>query len=163
MAYATHSSPVRPVRWAVRGIVLVLAVAIGLTASAATPGVTITKLADRLGVVPGQTVTYTILVHATRGVTVTVTDTLPYGVEWAGNLWPPEASYVDGQVTWSGALIEGEVANIHFDVRAVEPETIGPLPIVNTACADDGTEKTCSSVVVCSNCRKILLPFIARN
>jgi hypothetical protein len=163
MARRTNASPARPLRWAARAVVLLLAVAIGLTASAATPAVTITKLASKADVVPGEKLTYILIVRATRDVTVTVTDTLPFGVQWADNLSPPEASYADGTVTWSGALSTCERAIIYFDVLVVEPETMGPLPIVNTACVDDGTEEVCSSVAVCSRCLKIYLPFIARN
>jgi hypothetical protein len=167
MAHPTNSRPGRPLRWVVRGIVLVLSVAISLTVvaapPAAMPGVTITKLASRFDAVPGHLLTYTLVVRATKDVTVTVTDTLPYGVEWVGNLWPPTASYAGGQVTWSGEMISCEIVIIRFDVRVVEPETPGPLPIVNTACADDGTGEVCSSVIVCSRCRKAFLPFIARN
>jgi uncharacterized repeat protein (TIGR01451 family) len=162
MTRLSNVRTVRPLRWVARAILLVLVLGIGLTASAATPGVVVTKWVSKPDVVPGETVTYVIVVRATRDVTVTVTDMLPFGVTFAGGLVPASASYADGQVTWSGEIKACDTVNISFRVTVEEPSTLGPLPIVNTACADDGTDEVCSSVLICSRCRKIYLPLIAR-
>ena len=143
--------------------VLLMAIAIGLTMSTVAQGATISKVASETIVHPDDTVTYTITVGATRNGLVTVTDTLPYGVNYAGNLSPPGAIYSGGVVTWSGTMTTGDTVVISFDVLIVEPGTEGPLPIVNTACADDGVEVVCASATIRSSRFRIFMPIIMKN
>ena len=142
--------------------VLLMAIAIGLTMSTVAQGATISKVASETIVHPDDTVTYTITVGATIDGQVTVTDTLPYGVTYAGNLSPPAASYSSGVVSWSEPMTTGETVVISFDVLIVQPGTEGPLPIINTACANDGVE-VCASVTIRSSRFRIFMPLIMKN
>lgn len=144
------------------GIALLSALLLGLAMAPAAQGATITKVADKTHVYPLEKITYTITVHATKPARVTVTDTLPFGVVYAGNLSPPEATYSYGGVTWSGDMMTGDTVVIRFDVVVGDWETVGPLPIINTACANDGTE-ICSSVAVFLSWYRLYVPISVRN
>ena len=149
-------------RWASRAAAFLIVLVLGLAMAPGVYGATITKVASVTHVNPLDTVTYTLTIHATKDSLVTVTDRLPFGVVYAGNLSPPEASYSGGQVTWSGTMRTGETTVIRFDVVVGDWETAGPLPIVNTACANDGTE-ICSSVAIFLSWYRLYIPVVMRN
>lgn len=149
-------SHTRPARWALG---LVVTVVLGLALAPPVQGTTITKTVSNTHPNPLDRVTYTIRVHATQNGWVTVTDKLPFGVVYAGVLSPYEADYVNGVVTWSGEMAVSDVVEIRFDVIVGSWETIGPLPIVNRACANDGTE-VCSSVAMFLLWRRTYIPIV---
>jgi uncharacterized repeat protein (TIGR01451 family) len=90
---------------------------------------------------PGGTLTYTIRLE-TPGpdlAGVRVTDTLPAGVQYLGDLAATAGRWGEagGILTWTGSVQAATPVTITFGVR-VAPETPGPQAIVNTALIDDG-------------------------
>jgi hypothetical protein len=139
-----------------------LTLLVGLSAARPVQGTTITKTVSNTHPHPLDRVTYTIRVHATQSGLVTVTDRLPFGVVYAGSLSPYEADYLDGVVTWSGHMANSDIVEIRFDVVVGSWETIGPLPIVNRACAAyDGTQ-VCSTVAMFLLWRRTHIPVVHR-
>ena len=150
-------------------LVVLAAMVVGLTASAsAQVGPTalgIVKSSSKALVRPEEVITYTIvMLNVGPGdVSVTMTDVLPFGVLFIPGTLTPGATYAAGQVTWSGTLAAGVPKSVSFRVLVYEPGTVGPLPIVNTACMDDGTGSVCSSVTVLCFRWAIFLPIISAN
>jgi uncharacterized repeat protein (TIGR01451 family) len=151
------------------GLVVLAAMVVGLTASAsAQVGPTalgIVKTSSRSLVRPEEVITYTIVMLNTGpgNASVTMTDVLPFGVLFIPHSLTPGATYAAGQVTWSGTLAAGVPQSISFRVLVYEPGTVGPLPIVNTACMDDGTGLICSSTTVLSFRWAVFLPIMFAN
>jgi hypothetical protein len=162
MTHRSEPGHVRLPGWASRAVLLIAVLVLGLAMAPVAQGATITKVASATHVNPLETVTYTLTIHATKDSLVTVTDRLPFGVVYGGNLSPPEANYMDGLVTWSGAMKTGETTVIGFDVVVGDWETVGPLPIVNKACANDGTE-ICSSVAIFLSWYRLYMPVSMRS
>lgn len=147
-------------------LVVLAAMVVGLTGSASAEvgsvALGIVKSSSKALVRPEEVITYSIVMLNTglANVSVTMTDTLPYGVLFVPHSLTPGANYAAGKVTWSGTLFPGVPQPVSFRVFVYEPETVGPLPIVNTACMDDGTGPICSSVTVLCFRPAIFLPIM---
>lgn len=100
-----------------------------------------TKAASALAPAAGDSLTYTILLNnpGQSLENVTLTDSLPAGVSYAGNLWASsgQVGYDSGLVTWSGEVSTGEPVTVRFDVT-VSDQITGRQAIVNTALLSDG-------------------------
>jgi len=146
-------------------ILVVIAMGLALSASAQGPSLSISKTASEINVHPNEVVTYTITFTNTGTVSASVvmTDIIPFGVHYVSGSATGGATYSDGRVTWSGTMNPGQIVVITFQVLVVEPETLGPLPILNTACASDGTGEICSSITIYSSWYKMFLPIIMKN
>ena len=125
---------------------------------------TITKTASEIYVGINQVVTYTITI-GNAGVTnvfATMVDVLPFGVTFVPGSATGGASYAGGQMIWSGT-VNGNTSRVFtFQVTVVEPETIGPLPILNRACVDDGVQ-VCDSVTIYSSWHRAFFPIVVEN
>ncbi len=71
--------------------------------------------------------------------TVVMTDTLPTGLQYLGNLWASAGTYGESGavITWTGAVSRGSPVTITFNA-AVDEEITSPQVIVNIARLDDG-------------------------
>jgi uncharacterized repeat protein (TIGR01451 family) len=93
---------------------------------------------------PGDALSYTITLRnpgpALPG--VRVTDTLPAGVNYGGDLWASSGSYGEGGgvITWAGTVTAAVPVTITFGVTVSERVTT-PQAIVNRALIDDGLGK----------------------
>jgi uncharacterized repeat protein (TIGR01451 family) len=89
----------------------------------------------------GDVMTYTItLENPGPDLTdVVVTDTLPGGVSYLGNLSVSSGTYGEagGVITWTGTVSGGVPVTIRYEV-AVNPSLTEPTTLVNTALIDDG-------------------------
>ena len=162
-----HHRPLLPALGVSVLAILVVAV-IGLSLSASAQGVpelSVSKTASKIHVHPNELVTYTISLEnaGTVSASAMLTDTVPFGVTYVPGSATGGATYSDGKVTWSGTVNPSETKVITFQVIVAEPETLGPLPIVNTACADDGTDMVCDWIVIYSRRYKVFLPCITKN
>jgi uncharacterized repeat protein (TIGR01451 family) len=96
--------------------------------------------------------------------TVSMTDTIPANVAYAGNLSASSGTpqFGSGVVTWDGVVPAGGVVTVSFDVT-VNPAVSTPTPIVNTAQIDDGLGNLLErSVTLIANGMGIYLPIISR-
>lgn len=142
-----HNRSVLPRRWPslIRGLVpLAIAVALVLghpAGASAQGGITIDKTANKTTVNKDETITYTITVtNSGPSREVNVSDTIPFRTHYVqGSLSsnPAGATYSGGQITWAGVLGTGQKVVIRYTVLVAEPETEGPLPIINRAYAND--------------------------
>ena len=139
------------------------------SASAQGSSLVVVKRASATHVHFNETLTYTVAFTNTGAVTLTahMTDVIPYGTHYVTDTavsTPPGATYDPGppaQVNWSGTLTPGYSAVVTFVVLVVEPETPGPLPIVNQAQVNIAWS---NPVTVYSRRRPILfLPIITKN
>lgn len=116
---------------------------------------------------PGDGLTYTITLR-NPGPALTgarVTDTLPAGVHYLGNLWASAGSYgeASGVITWTGTVPAAEPIIIIFDVT-VSQQITTPRAILNTALIDDGLGNVWQrSVVVIANGYTVYLPVIHKH
>lgn len=115
---------------------------------------------------PGDTLTYTFVL-SNPGQTlpdVTLTDNLPAGVTYAGNLWASagQASYDSGTLTWQGAVTNAEPVTVRFEAT-VSAQPPGIQVITNTASLDDGqgTVLTPQAALIV-NGRTVYLPVARR-
>ena len=118
----------------------------------------------RLG--PGDLLAYTITLRnpgpALSG--VHVTDTLPSGVHYRGNLSASSGryGYADGVVTWAGTVPAAPPVTITFAVTVSEQITT-PRTIINSARIGDGLGNVWSrQAVVVVNGTATYLPFVRR-
>ena len=100
-----------------------------------------TKQVNALAPAPGDTITYTILLRNPGPAleTVALTDTLPGGVTFAGNLTASAGTAAEsgGVITWQGAVAAATPVTVHFAAQ-VGAAISTPQVIVNTALLDDG-------------------------
>jgi uncharacterized repeat protein (TIGR01451 family) len=100
-----------------------------------------TLSASKAAALPGETLTYTILLRnpSLPLSDVNVTDVLPAGVSFAGGLSATSglAGYAAGVVTWSGAVNPGAPVTVSFNVT-IDPGLSSPTAIWNTVQIDDG-------------------------
>jgi uncharacterized repeat protein (TIGR01451 family) len=95
-----------------------------------------TKISSLLNANPGESLTFTISMHNPSGTinNASMTDALPPGLEFAGNLWYSSgiASYSNGIVNWTGEV--GQLADVivRFDVT-VDVGISSSTTIINTA------------------------------
>jgi len=124
------------------------------------------KSASNLAPAPGDSLTYTLLLN-NPGQTlesVTLTDTLPSGVTYSGNLWASSGlvSYNDGTVTWSGEVSSAAPVTVHFDVT-ISNQITGKPAIINTAILNDGQGNVLQrQAVVIVNSALTYLPLVSR-
>jgi uncharacterized repeat protein (TIGR01451 family) len=125
-----------------------------------------TKSASDPAPAPGDSLTYTILLN-NPGQTleaVTLTDTLPADVSYAGNLWASsgQTSHNGGMVTWSGAVSSAAPVTVHFDVT-ISDQITGKQAIINTASLNDGQGNVLQrQAVVIVNGVLTYLPVVSR-
>ncbi len=125
-----------------------------------------TLSASKAAAEPGETMTYTLLLRnpSLPLPNVNVTDALPAGVAFAGDLSATSgvASYSAGVVTWNGSVVPGAPVTITFNVT-IDPGLSSPTAIWNMVQIDDGAgsqlEKRVLTIV---NARRINLPLITR-
>lgn len=115
---------------------------------------------------PGDTVRFTIRLQnpgpALDG--VSLTNTLPGNVTWAGNLMASSGTpnYAASVVTWSGTVPGGTAVTISYDVTINNGIAI-PTVITNQATVDDGQGNMVSlAAVVIVNGRSAFLPIVSR-
>lgn len=125
-----------------------------------------TKSASDLAPAPGEGLTYTILLNnpGQSLENVTLTDTLPPGVSYSGNLWASsgQASYNNGTVTWSGEVSSAAPVTVRFDVT-ISDQITGKQAIINTASLNDGQGNVLQrQAVVIVNGALIYLPEVSR-
>ncbi len=100
-----------------------------------------TKSSSLVNANPGDLVTYTITLrnNGQRINNASMNDSLAAQLTFSGNLWASSgtASYVDGKVTWNGAVSSAEDVVIRYDAT-VEAGIIAPTVIINTATISDG-------------------------
>jgi uncharacterized repeat protein (TIGR01451 family) len=114
----------------------------------------------------GDTITYVIQLKNPGPAleTVTMTDTLPSGISFGGNLTTSSgtADESGGTVTWQGAVAAPNPVSIQFDAF-VSNAIISPQAIVNTAVIDDGDGHVIQrEVMIIVNGYASYLPLVAR-
>ncbi len=114
----------------------------------------------------GDTVRFTIRLQnpgpALDG--VSLTNSLPGNVTWAGNLTASSGTpgYAGGVVTWSGTVPGGTAITISYDVT-INNGISAPTVITNQASVDDGLGNTVSlAALVIVNGRSTFLPIVSR-
>jgi uncharacterized repeat protein (TIGR01451 family) len=122
-----------------------------------------TKQASNPVPVSGEMLTYTIELRNPGPLleTVSMTDTLPVDVTYAGNLIASSgtANESGGVVTWGGEVSAGDPIEIQFDVT-VGDQIVGTQVIVNTVLIDDGQGNELSrQATVIVNGSSIYLPL----
>ncbi|MGC9396547.1 MAG: FG-GAP-like repeat-containing protein [Anaerolineae bacterium] len=115
---------------------------------------------------PGDTLTYTIVLRNPGPdlPSVRVTDTLPSGVHYLGDLWASSGSYgIAGDViTWSGSVATQHPVTLTFGVT-VGLDIIEPTYVSNVAQIDDGLGNLWSrSAGVVVNGYAVYLPLVMR-
>ena len=152
-----------------------LALAVAITFSKSSPAsaqgpLTIDKTASATLVHPGNIVTYTLTVNNTGalGATAFLTDVIPFGVNHVLGSETGGATFSAGppaQVNWSGPVNPGVPVVLTFAVQVVEPGTLGPFPISNSAQVCFGATCAGSNTVIIysSRLRDIYLPIIFKN
>lgn len=151
-------------------ILAAVAMVLALSALAQAPDVTVDKTASSYSVIVGDVVTYTINITNTgpASAAVVMTDVMPFGANYVLGSVTGGATYNPGppeRITWSGTVNPGQTVIITFQVLVVEPGTSGPLPIINEACANDGTGEVCDLVTIYSirPSLKVYLPIVTKN
>jgi uncharacterized repeat protein (TIGR01451 family) len=124
------------------------------------------KRANHTTAVPGDTLTYTILLTnpGPQLPAVAMTDTLPAGVSYAGGLIASSGSAQEGGgvITWSGAVPPDAPVAIRFNAR-VDPAISAPQAIVNTAVIADGLGYLLQrQAVTIVNAQVVHLPLLGR-
>ncbi len=127
---------------------------------------TSTKSVQPILPAPGDTLTYTIVLRNTGPdlPAVRMTDTLPSGVYYLGNLWASSGSYAGtgGVITWSGGVTARQPVTITFGVT-VSLGIIQPTYIGNVALIDDGVGNVWQrSAGVVVNGYAVYLPLVMR-
>jgi uncharacterized repeat protein (TIGR01451 family) len=133
------------------------------------------KQVNRSRANPGELLTYTILLRnsgpALPG--VTLSDALPAGLSYAGNLSASSGTALEtgGVITWSGAVPPGEGVTIRYDA-GIDDDTIDAIiraesppaqVIANTAIIEDGQGNNLRrQAVVVVGGYAVYLPFAAR-
>lgn len=112
----------------------------------------------------GEMVTYTIRLNNTGPTLagVAVTSTLSADVTYFGNLWASSgtAVFAAGQVTWAGAVVQGDPVIIRYAVT-VNDDVTGPRPIWGTAQMDDGLGNVMTAVsLIIAHGRSVYLPVV---
>lgn len=115
---------------------------------------------------PGDTLTYTIVLRNPGPdlPAVRMTDTLPSGVSYLGNLWASSGSYADigGVITWNGSVSARQPVTITFGVT-IGLGIVQPTYIGNVALIDDGAGNLWQrSAAVIVNGYAIYLPLVMR-
>jgi len=115
---------------------------------------------------PGDVLTYTITLRnpgpALPG--VRVTDTLPGGVHYLGNLWASSGTCGEagGVITWTGAVSAVVPVTITYGVTVSQHAT-EPQALVNTALLEDGLGRTWErGAVAILNGHPVYLPTVMR-
>ena len=115
----------------------------------------------------GETITYSILMQNPGPMmeTVTMTDSLPGGISFAGNLTASSGivNEAGGVITWQGEVASSAPVTVQFDV-SVSSAIIDPQAVVNTAVIDDGAGNIIQrQAMIIVNGYATFLPFVARN
>ena len=115
----------------------------------------------------GMNITYTILMQNPGPVleAVTMTDSLPSGVSFAGNLSASSGivNELGGVITWQGDVSSSAPVTVQFDV-SVSSAIIDPQAVVNTAVIDDGAGNIIQrQAMIIVNGYATFLPVVARN
>jgi len=77
-----------------------------------------TKAASTASLLPGETLTYTLVAeNATTAAGITITDTLPVGLEWSGALTATFGlpAFAEGRITWAGVLTPSQPLTITYN------------------------------------------------
>ena len=132
--------------------------------------VIISKTASATFVRPGDTVVYTVVFTNTGALSTaaSMTDTIPFGVNYVLGSVTGGATYSSvpsAQVTWSGTLNPGVPAVVTFQVRIVEPGTLGPFPITNRAqvCYDSTCVWSNAVIIYSSRNYVFYLPIVTKD
>jgi len=115
----------------------------------------------------GDVMTYTITLKnpGPELSDVLVTDTLPSGVNYLGNLSASSGTYGEsgGVITWTGTVSRGMPVAIIFSTT-VDPSLTDPTALVNTALINDGRGNVLSrQALAIANGFGIYLPLIHKN
>jgi uncharacterized repeat protein (TIGR01451 family) len=116
---------------------------------------------------PSDALTYTITLRnpgpSLAG--VRVTDTLPTGVHYLGNLWSTSGHHgeADGVITWTGEVLAGVPVTITYGITVIDQITI-PRAIANTAVVNDGLGNLHElQAVFLANGRPVYLPLVQKD
>jgi uncharacterized repeat protein (TIGR01451 family) len=115
----------------------------------------------------GDVMTYTITLNNPGPdlSNVLVTDTLPTGVNYLGNLWASSGSYgeLSGVISWTGTVTGGVPITIRYGVT-IDPSLTDPTVLVNTALINDGQGNVLSrQALAIANGLATYLPIIQKN
>ncbi len=115
----------------------------------------------------GDTISYTILLKnsGTALGSVTITDTLPSGITYAGQLTASSgaASESGNVIRWQGAVTPASPVTINFDAL-VNAAISDPQAIVNTVLLNDGEGKAFQrEAVIIVNGLSVFLPVVVKN
>lgn len=115
----------------------------------------------------GDVMTYTVTLKnpGPELSNVLVTDTLPTGVNYLGNLWASSGAYGEsgGVITWTGTVSGDGPVTIRYGVT-VNSSLADPTVLVNTALIDDGRGSVLSrQALVIVNGLATYLPIIQKN
>ena len=94
-----------------------------------------------------------------------MTDSLPSGVSFAGNLSASSGivNELGGVITWQGDVSSSAPVTVQFDV-SVSSAIIDPQAVVNTAVIDDGAGNIIQrQAMIIVNGYATFLPVVARN
>jgi len=136
-----------------------------LTVTWGEPAAQIAKVADRAGADRGEAVAYTLGFRGT-GDALVMTDTLPSGVDWVGDLaasgTAAQPIYDAGsrRITWQGSPAQGQLVQITYSVVV---NAWGQQRLTNTAELSDGQgSSSVASVTVLANPNRCFLPLVMR-
>ncbi len=136
-----------------------------LTVTWGEPAAQIAKEADRAGADRGEAVAYTLGFHGT-GDALVMTDTLPSGVDWVGDLaasgTAAQPVYDAGsrRITWQGSPTQGQPVEITYSVLV---SVWGQERLTNTAQLSDGQgSSSVASMTVLANPNRCFLPLVMR-
>ncbi len=125
-----------------------------------------TKSVSNPAPVPGDSLSYSILLNNPGSLlkNVTLTDTLPLDVSYAGSLWASSGlvDFNSGTVTWRGEVASTAPVTVLFDVTVTDQIT-GTQVIINTASLNDGQGNVLQrKAVVIVNGVSTYLPVMVR-
>ena len=118
-------------------------------------------------ILPGDTVTYTLVLYNPVGVTggVVLTDVLPAEVDFGSWVMQSGANVANDIITWSGNLEEGASLTIIFTAILHTDTILYSRTITNTAVfvADNAAPGEAEAIFTVGQAWKIFLPLTMRN
>jgi len=136
-----------------------------LTVTWGEPAAQVVKEADRAGADQGETVAYALRFSGT-GDALFLTDTLPSGVSWVGNLaisgsdTAPTYHPAQRQITWQGSPAQGQQVRITYSVVVSAPSLQRLTNVVELS--DGQGTSSVASVTVLANPQRCFLPLVLR-
>ena len=138
------------------------------------PALAVSVAASTTTTTPGSVVGYTILVHnsgetdyASTSVTADLSQVLD-DAAYSGDATVTGSgtdngtvAYVEGALTWTGALAQGATATISYHVTVADPVPVGGNRSLVTSVSSAAAGTTCSTTSPCTSTVPVLLPGLA--